>query len=315
MATASTMASAGVKIVAATRMQQQSGGRAPALCHAGLTTSSRRPVARGRLAQGGLHASISARTERRISLQLCRAGTAEAELTTLGGENGVPPEQAADIPKPTIKIDNEHDPFATIVIISYGDRLGELLDTVAALKNLNLNVRRAKIGVNKDGSHRHKFYITDASTSEKIVKSRRLEEIRLTILNNLLLFHPESGEELAWGIRAKKADRSIDAPLGARSHRVVDTVISVTGSEEDAYSTLTIKTVDRPGLLVEIVKVLKDINVNVVSAEVDTVGKTVNDTFFVTYHGEPLNSSMVQLVNNALQYYLSLNDVEREESY
>lgn len=56
-----------------------------------------------------------------------------------------------------------------------------------------------------------------AACSEKILKSRRLEEIRLTILNNLLLFHPESGEELAWGIRARKADSSIDTPLGARS--------------------------------------------------------------------------------------------------
>lgn len=32
----------------------------------------------------------------------------------------------------------------------------------------------------------HKFFITDANTSEKILKSARLEEIRLTILNNLL---------------------------------------------------------------------------------------------------------------------------------
>ena len=36
-----------------------------------------------------------------------------------------------DIPKPVIKIDNQHDPFATVVTIEYGDRLGELLDTVS----------------------------------------------------------------------------------------------------------------------------------------------------------------------------------------
>ena len=35
-----------------------------------------------------------------------------------------------DIPIPVIKIDNQHDPFATVVTIEYGDRLGELLDTV-----------------------------------------------------------------------------------------------------------------------------------------------------------------------------------------
>jgi prephenate dehydratase len=48
----------------------------------------------------------------------------------------------------------------------------------------------------------------------------------------------------------------------------VDTVINITQNEDSAFSTLHIKTLDRPGLLVEIVKVLKDINVNVISAEV-----------------------------------------------
>lgn len=63
-----------------------------------------------------------------------RAGnsTAEAELKTVSGEDGVPPgsQEVGEVPVPTIRIDNEHDPFATIVCISYGDRLGELLDTV-----------------------------------------------------------------------------------------------------------------------------------------------------------------------------------------
>lgn len=165
--------------------------------------------------------------------------------------------------------------------------------------------------------------------------------------------------------------------------RSVETVISIQHNEESAFSTLHIKTLDRPGLLVEIVKVLKDINVNVISAEVrpaapwpaalcctfrlqlvpcmpllccwlhdpsrqirvqlpsssavlcfaivgatpavlavsslpavemrvlqhcglvvdqvDTEGRIASDSFFVTYHGEPLNQSMVQLVTNALQ--------------
>ena len=52
-----------------------------------------------------------------------------------------------------------------------------------------------------------------------------------------------------------------------------------------------------------------------VDAQVDTEGVVAKDTFYVTYHGEPLGSSMTQLVTNALQYYLSLADVEKEESY
>jgi UTP:GlnB (protein PII) uridylyltransferase len=53
---------------------------------------------------------------------------------------------------------------------------------------------------------------------------------------------------------------------------------------------------------------LQDINLNVVSAEVDTVGNEARDEFFITYHGEPLTTPMVTLVTNALQYYLSLSE-------
>ena len=62
-----------------------------------------------------------------------------------------------------------------------------------------------------------------------------------------------------------------------------------------------LKTPIRPGLLVDIVSVLKDINVNVVSAEIDTIGGEARDELFVTYHGEPLSGPMTQLVTNALQ--------------
>ena len=39
-------------------------------------------------------------------------------------------QQSEDAPKPIVKIDNQHDPIATVVSIQYGNRLGELLDTV-----------------------------------------------------------------------------------------------------------------------------------------------------------------------------------------
>ena len=40
-------------------------------------------------------------------------------------------EVVKDAPKPIVKIDNQHDPFATVVSIQYGNKLGELLDTVS----------------------------------------------------------------------------------------------------------------------------------------------------------------------------------------
>ena len=43
-----------------------------------------------------------------------------------------------------------------------------------------------------------------------------------------------------------------------------------------------------PTLPADIVRVLKDVNLNVVSAEVDTVGFNAVDRFNLTYKGEPL---------------------------
>lgn len=47
----------------------------------------------------------------------------------------------------------------------------------------------------------------------------------------------------------------------------------------------------------------------------DTEGSRAIDTFLVSYHGESLNVNMELLVTNALQYYLSLTELEKDESY
>lgn len=53
------------------------------------------------------------------------------------------------------------------------------------------------------------------------------------------------------------------------SHRTkIRTLVEVSDVESGNYSLVRIRTRDRPGLLTDIVKVLKDISVNVVSAEV-----------------------------------------------
>ncbi|CAD7695727.1 unnamed protein product [Ostreobium quekettii] len=220
---------------------------------------------------------------------------------------------------PIVKIDNLHDPFATVVTVQFGsgagDLLGELLDTVGALRNLGLNIKRAKVD-SSDPASRHRFYVTDAATSEKIVKSSRLEQIRLTILNNMTTFHPESADRLSYGPRVRRAaSRDATEPLGPSHRNAVDTTIRIREDDTGSHSEVFITTWDRPGLLVDIVATLKDLNVNVVSAEVDTVGTEAQDEFFVTYRGEPLNASMTELVRNALQYFLSLAEIEREESY
>lgn len=207
---------------------------------------------------------------------------------------------------PKVIIDNKSDSFATVVEVSFGNVLGELLDTVAALKNLGLDISRGEVTMGEKAEKTSKFYVVDKVTSEKVVKSERLEEIRQTILTNMKAFHPESKEYISTA-----APRSTDSEgkLGKVKSRVSTRITCV---PERYHSKLCIECTDRPGLLVDTVRVLKDLSLNVVSAEVDTIGDKASDIIYVTHRGEPLSPSMEQLVINSLSYYLSLSE---EESY
>ncbi|XP_050210469.1 ACT domain-containing protein ACR12 isoform X2 [Mercurialis annua] len=203
-------------------------------------------------------------------------------------------EQDADVPMPVVLIDQDSDSDATIVQVSFGDRLGALIDTMNALKDLGLVV--AKGSVLTEGSVKQiKFFIT--RFGRKVEDPDLLERIRLTIINNLLKYHPESSEKLAmgeaFGITAPK--KKLDVDVATHVHVKAD------GPKR---SLLCIETADRPGLLVEIIKIMSDINIEFESAEIDTEGLVAKDKFHVSYRGAALNSSMSQVLVNCLRYYL-----------
>ncbi|KAI8023231.1 ACT domain-containing protein ACR11 [Camellia lanceoleosa] len=64
--------------------------------------------------------------------------------------------------------------------------------------NLGLNVVKANVYLDSSGKHT-KFAITKANTGRKVDDPELLEAIRLTIINNLLEYHPESSAQLAMG--------------------------------------------------------------------------------------------------------------------
>lgn len=221
-----------------------------------------------------------------------------------------PDNATVSMPTPTIKIDNASDPFATIVKVDFGDRLGELLDTIQALKNLGYNITRAKLSEDS----KNKFFITNSETAEKVTKSAELEAIRQCILQTMMEFHPEAEDLVGTGGILAEAKPAFQ-PLGAERHAEVATKIRLETPPDSPFTRLEVTTMDRPGLLVDIVRTLKDCNVNVISAEVDTIGAEATDEFMLTYHGHPLSSSMRTLVRNALRYYLALAEIETAESY
>ncbi|KAK8467337.1 hypothetical protein PHAVU_007G022000 [Phaseolus vulgaris] len=206
------------------------------------------------------------------------------------------------VPMPIVLIDQDSDSEATIVQLSFGDRLGALLDTMKALKDLGLDVSKGTVST--EGLVKQtKFFITQSNTGRKVEDPDMLERIRLTIINNLLKFHPESSELLAmgevFGIKSPKK----------KSNEDIKTHIQV---KEDGpkRSLLCIETADKPGLLVEIIRVIADVNIDVESAEIDTEGLVAKDKFHVSYGGAALNSSMSQVLVNCLRYYLRTPDTD-----
>ncbi|XP_027111313.1 ACT domain-containing protein ACR12 isoform X4 [Coffea arabica] len=191
------------------------------------------------------------------------------------------------IPMPIVLIDQDSDSDATIVQVSFGDRLGALIDTMKALKDLGLDV--VKGTVNTEASViETKFFIMRLASGRKVEDPDLLERIRLTIINNLLKYHPESSERLAMGeaFGIKAPAKKLDVDIATHIH-VKD--------DGPARSLLYIETADRPGLLLEMIKIMADINVNVESAEIETEGLVAKDKFHVSYRGQALNNSLSQV--------------------
>ncbi|CAN1139767.1 ACT domain-containing protein ACR11 [Linum perenne] len=235
-----------------------------------------------------------------------------ASTTAVEGSNGTD-----TVPTPKVIIDQDSDPDATVVEITFGDRLGALLDTMNALKNLGLNVVKANVFLDASGKH-NTFSITKAyvclclfmpvlsmfevirikwSTGRKVDDPELLEAIRLTIINNLLEYHPESSSQLAMG-----AAFGVEPP---KEKLDVDISTHITISDDSAErSLLYVESADRPGLLVDLVKIISDINIAVESGEFDTEGLLAKAKFHVSYKGKAIIKPLQQVLSNSLRYFL-----------
>ncbi|KAL4313017.1 hypothetical protein GQ457_01G043500 [Hibiscus cannabinus] len=200
------------------------------------------------------------------------------------------------VPTPKVIIDQDTDPDATVVEITFGDRLGALMDTMNALKNLGLNVAKANVFLDSSGKH-NKFAITKADTGRKVEDPELLEAIRLTIINNLLEYHPESSSQLAMGATFGVEPPKEKVDVDIATHIRVD-------DDGPNRSLLYMETADRPGLLVDLVKIITDVNITVESGEFDTEGLLAKAKFHVSYRGKAISRPLQQVLANSLRYFL-----------
>ncbi|CAK9199355.1 unnamed protein product [Sphagnum troendelagicum] len=258
---------------------------------------------------------VAIKTSSSFSLQerrLCRFSSSSSSSPPQGFVSETKEDEK---PKPTVNIDEHSDPDATIVEICFGDRLGALLDTMKALKDLGLNVVRGVVTTEGPNLRKKKFLVTRMDNNKKVENPELLELIRLTIIRNLLEYHPESSEQLALGeaFGIKPPAKKLDVDVATHISVSRDGSRRLSALKSLLYL-LSVETADRPGLLLEIMRVISDSSVYVDSAEIDTQGLVAKDKFWVTYHGEALSPSLEEVLTNSLRYYLRRPETE-EDSY
>ncbi|KAH8479497.1 hypothetical protein H0E87_031320, partial [Populus deltoides] len=69
-------------------------------------------------------------------------------------------------------------------------------------------------------------------------------------------------------------------------------------------SLLFVEAADRPGLLVDLVKAITDINIAVESGEFDTEGLLAKAKFHVSYKGKAISKPLQLVLANSLRYFL-----------
>ncbi|KAL5203772.1 hypothetical protein ABZP36_008643 [Zizania latifolia] len=215
------------------------------------------------------------------------------------------------VPQPVVLIDQDSDHDATIVQLSFGDRLGALLDTMKALKDLGLDVTKGSVATHS-AVIETKFHIM--RLGRKVEDPDMLEKIRLTIINNLLQYHPvcfNIHHSLLYGNLGIGFGRVVFSRIKVDVDVATHVIVQDDGPER---SMLDIETADRPGLLLEITKIIADVNINVGSAEIDTEGLVAKDKFHVSYRGAKLDSTLSQVLVNCLRYYLRRPETD-EDSY
>ncbi|CAK9163215.1 unnamed protein product [Ilex paraguariensis] len=262
-----------------------------------LKALEKQPISRSCLLSGSFgldplqRLCISPRT--RLSSSISTIVPEASSATAVEGESY---QDTDTVPTPKVIIDQDSDPDATVVEITFGDRLGALLDTMNALKNLGLNVVKANVYLDSSGKH-NKFAITKAATGRKVEDPELLEAIRLTIINNLLEYHPESSAQLAMGAAFGVLPPTQKIDMDIATH------INVYDDGPD-QSLLSVETADRPGLLVDLVKNITDIDITVKSGEFDTEGLLAKAKFHVSYKGKPISKPLQLVLANSLRYFL-----------
>ncbi len=179
--------------------------------------------------------------------------------------------RAADAAGTRLTIDFRFDRFRSRseVLIYTADHPGLFLEIAGALAVSRANIVDAHIFTTSDGMALDVLGFQDAETAQAIDDPARLERIRRNIERSL--------QDPLW-LERELARR---APPSRTRLFTVEPRVLVDNAASRTHSVIEVNGRDRPGLLYDLAKALKDLGIVVQSAHIATYGERVVDVFYV----------------------------------
>ncbi|MFT4712507.1 MAG: [protein-PII] uridylyltransferase [Candidatus Azotimanducaceae bacterium] len=180
----------------------------------------------------------------------------------------------------------------------YGDEsISPFAASVSAFDKLRLNVVDARIANSANGVVFDSFVVLEADGKMVAEDSTRVSEIE-SVLKKYLTDHSQF---------KKNSTRR-----ASRRHKQFSfrPDVSLTNEENQNYSVLEVVTPDRPGLLSIIAQIFLDLDIELQSAKITTLGERVEDLFYITdTHGQPvkdpkLTEALISRIENELDNFV-----------
>ena len=168
-------------------------------------------------------------------------------------------------------VDNEKLNLTEILVTTY-DKVGIFHSVVGLLSLKELNINSAQTFTSKDGIALISFYATDLYMN-KLPEGFRLERIR---------------EELNLILQGKKKIEDLYQP-NLKLHNVpperlkmAETRVEVNNNDSTTHTIIEVRTIDRPGVLYTISRIISEFQLNLDLALISTEAYRVVDVFYVT---------------------------------
>ena len=187
---------------------------------------------------------------------------------------------AGDQQLPLILVGDENNQGTTELFIYHLEHENLFAAVAAVLDSQALSIHDAQILATRDGYVMDTFVVLQ-DDGEPLTDTRRIEQLKQQLHDVLRQRQP-----------APNAQRRLPRRLRSFS---VPTQVEFVSERHARRTAFELTSLDRPGLVAQVAKVLQALDLNILTAKITTVGEQAEDLFIVTTrHNEALNQEQKQ---------------------